>query len=471
MSSEWTVDGRTWLTEKLRSAVSDVQAVLQSDAKLTVNRDHRFVAETHARPQRRFVAANEVRPFMAVETDPVSCAMGKSRDFVVRAETGVRNHLARRRVDRFAGHAGLRGVERGHLRALFEVPHVDLAFRRLAEHDGARDVRLITIDHAAVIDLDDVTFLERLRRDAAMGERRVLTEADGDRRTLRAERAVRRQDVVPQIALRHAFAKRGEPGLVGGERHVVGPLHQGDLGRRLDHAAARGDRVGADVLERRRFFLDAVEDEEAKAFFHANAARGDAAIFEDLRDQPVWAVVLLPGPDVFAEPDQLARTGFFERWAYPRQLAFGGNDRDEGTLAQSPPHAREVEQTRSAFEADRADVVVHHQPLRFLETSRSLGVRDRHDAVGHWPKRADRRRNVRSLLRFTAAAGTLSGALRSSDASRERRSAAADTSGGAPLKKLSTMRVHHRPRLNVASRVWWAAPPTGRASGAGGHDR
>src|SRR5262245_44320640 len=167
MSSEWTVDGRTWLTEKLRSALSDVQAILQSDAELAVNRDHRFVAETHARPQRRLVAANEVRPFVAIETDPVSRAMGKPRDFVVRPEPGVRDDLACRRVDLFAGHAGLRGAEGSHLRALFEVPHVDLAFRRLAEHNGARDVRLIAIDHAAVVDLHDVAFLEFLRRDAA----------------------------------------------------------------------------------------------------------------------------------------------------------------------------------------------------------------------------------------------------------------------------------------------------------------
>src|SRR5262245_34190642 len=131
MSSEWTVDGRTWLTEKLRSAVSDVQAVLQSNAELAVNRDHRFVAETHTRQQRRLLPASEVRSFRAIEADSGSCAMGKPRDFVIRPETGVRDHLARRRVDRFAGHAGLRGIERGHLRALFEVPHIDLAFRRL----------------------------------------------------------------------------------------------------------------------------------------------------------------------------------------------------------------------------------------------------------------------------------------------------------------------------------------------------
>src|SRR5438876_9622313 len=110
MSSEWTVDGRTWLGEKLRSGLRNIEAVFESDAELTVDRDHRFVAEAHAGLQRRLVAANEVRPFMAVEADAMSRAVGESGDFVVGAETCVGDHLARRRVDRFAGHAGLGGV-------------------------------------------------------------------------------------------------------------------------------------------------------------------------------------------------------------------------------------------------------------------------------------------------------------------------------------------------------------------------
>ena len=68
-------------------------------------------------------------------------------------------------------------------------------------------------------------------------------------------------------------------------RHVVGALHQRDLGRRLDHAAAGGDRIGADVVERRRFGLDAVHDEEAQPLLDADAAGGDAAVLEDLRDR------------------------------------------------------------------------------------------------------------------------------------------------------------------------------------------
>src|SRR6266536_5079659 len=200
MSSEWTVDGRTWLGEKLRSALRNVEAVLQSNPELAVDGDHRFVAETHPRLQHRLVAANEVRPFVAVETDAVAGTVGKTWHFVVRAETRVGDHFARRGVDRLTRHAGLRGVERGHLCALLEIPHVDLTLRRFAKHHGPRDVRLIAVDHAAVVDLDDVAFLQFLRRDAAVGKGGVFAEAGGNRRTLRAERAVGGEDVVPEIA-------------------------------------------------------------------------------------------------------------------------------------------------------------------------------------------------------------------------------------------------------------------------------
>ena len=157
---------------------------------------------------------------------------------------------------------------------------------------------------------------------------------------------VGRQDVVAQIALRHPLAQRREPGFVGGDRHVVRALHQRDLRGRLDHAAAGGDRIGADVIERRRFGLDAVHDEEAQPLLDADAAGRDAAILEDLRDRAVRALVFLPGADVGAELDQLARPRLLEAGADPRELALGRDDGDEGTLALAPPHAGEIEHAR-----------------------------------------------------------------------------------------------------------------------------
>src|SRR5207247_3129510 len=229
------VDRRTRLREPLRAGFGDVETVLESDPELTVDRDHRLVAEAHPGLQRRLVPPHEVRPLVTVEADAVTCAVRQAGHFVIGAEPGVGNHLARGRVDCLARDARLRGGEGGRLRALLEIPDIDLAPGRLAEDGRARDVRLISVHVAAIVDLHDVAFTELLRRDAAVRERGVLAEADGDVRALRADRAISRVDVVAQVLLRHALAQRGVPGLVRRDRHVPCALHQINLARRLDH--------------------------------------------------------------------------------------------------------------------------------------------------------------------------------------------------------------------------------------------
>src|ERR1043166_6852721 len=225
MSGKWTVDGRTWLRKKLRAVLGHVETVLEPDPEFAVDGDHRLVAEAHARLERRPVAAGEVGPLVAVKADAVAGTMGKTGHFVVRSEAGVGDDLARGRIDGLARHAGFGGVECRHLSALLEIPDLGLALRRLAEHDGARDVRLIAIHDAAVVDLDDVCVVDGYQSDAAVRKCREFAEAGGDGRSLRAERAICGQDVVAQIALRHPFMERRETGLVGRVRHFAGAWH------------------------------------------------------------------------------------------------------------------------------------------------------------------------------------------------------------------------------------------------------
>ena len=56
-------------------------------------------------------------------------------------------------------------------------------------------------------------------------------------------------------------------------RDVVGALHQGDLGRRFDDAAADRHRVAADELDAGQFLAQPVEHGEADALFDADPAR------------------------------------------------------------------------------------------------------------------------------------------------------------------------------------------------------
>src|SRR5213078_4492249 len=119
------------------------------------------------------------RPFVPVEPDTVSGPVRQARHLVTRSEAGIGDHFARRGVNRLAGRADLRRRERRRLRALLEVPHVDLTRRWLAEYRRAGDVRLIAVPADTVVDLDDVAVLEALRLDAAVRERRVLPERHG----------------------------------------------------------------------------------------------------------------------------------------------------------------------------------------------------------------------------------------------------------------------------------------------------
>ena len=103
--AERLVDGLALFGEHAGAVVGDVHAILQAHSEFAVDRDGRFVAEAHARLEARLVAAHQVRPFMAVQTDSVAGAMRQAWHFVTGAETGIGDHLARGGVHGFAGRA------------------------------------------------------------------------------------------------------------------------------------------------------------------------------------------------------------------------------------------------------------------------------------------------------------------------------------------------------------------------------
>ena len=177
------------------AVVGHVDAVLEADAELAVDGDHRLVAEAHARRQRRLVAAHEVGPLVAVEADAVAGAVGQSRHLVVGTEAGVGDHLARRGVDGFARRARSSPRQTPPPAPASRGSRCRSAVRRLAEHRRARDVRLVAVDLAAAVHLDDVAFLQLLRLDAAVRERGERAEAHRRAAAGRAERAMRRGDV------------------------------------------------------------------------------------------------------------------------------------------------------------------------------------------------------------------------------------------------------------------------------------
>src|SRR5690349_5860887 len=155
-----------------------MQAVLETDAKLSIAHDRRLVAEAHARRDLRHVALHEVRPLVPIETDTVPSPMRQAWHLVPRTVARVGYHLSGGRIHGFARRANLRCFERRALRLLFEIPDLPHLVRRPAENGRACDVSRIALDRASAVDEHDIILLQRLRLYAAMWEGGVLPEDD-----------------------------------------------------------------------------------------------------------------------------------------------------------------------------------------------------------------------------------------------------------------------------------------------------
>ena len=111
--------------------------------------------------------------------------------------------------------------------------------------------------------------------------------------------------------------------LVGGDGDVVGALQERDLGRRFDHAAADGDRVGADKIRcDGACWRDAIEARRS-ARAPRSPPRRSAAILQYLREflERVGVILhhvecrsRLTSPDGFRDhPCELALGGHHQR--------------------------------------------------------------------------------------------------------------------------------------------------------------
>src|SRR6202022_3137272 len=72
--------------------------------------------------------------------------------------------------------------------------------------------------------------------------------------------------------------------------------HQFEFVVALQHAAARGHRRSAADLELRRGFCDAIAEDVADGFFHAE--RSNIEVLQSLGQELVGTLVLLPRADV-----------------------------------------------------------------------------------------------------------------------------------------------------------------------------
>jgi hypothetical protein len=87
--------------------------------------------------------------------------------FVVGAEAGGGDEVARGGVDGLALHAGMGGGEGGGLGLVDDVEYfaglVEFGAGGVAEDEGAGDVGLVAFDGAAVVDEDDLSLADGVR--------------------------------------------------------------------------------------------------------------------------------------------------------------------------------------------------------------------------------------------------------------------------------------------------------------------
>ena len=153
---------------------------------------------------------------------------------------------------------------------LFHLPHVALPLCRRAKDRRPRDVRRIPLDRAPGVHEHDVAVAQRLRLDASVRKGRVLAKDHQRAIGVSAECRGGLGDMRSQLMRRHPFFQGPERFANRLERDVVRPLHQRDLGRRLEHSATGSDGRGADEPRPWKLLAHAVVDEEAHPLLHAD---------------------------------------------------------------------------------------------------------------------------------------------------------------------------------------------------------
>ena len=152
--------------EHFAAVFGDVPVVFKADAELAGDVDAGFVRETHAGGERSGVAADEIRPFVAVHADAVTYAVGEV--LVVGTVAGGGDDAAGGGVDGLALDTGMGGRDGGRLGLVDDVEYLTgfVEFWRggVAEDEGAGDVGLIAFDSAAIVNEDDFAFADGLRK-------------------------------------------------------------------------------------------------------------------------------------------------------------------------------------------------------------------------------------------------------------------------------------------------------------------
>jgi hypothetical protein len=171
-------------------------------------------------------------------------------------------------------------------------------------------------------------------------------------------------------------------GAIGRQRDVGRSLHQREFGRRLHHATAEDDRVGADLACGGCEAGEVGGDEAADGFLNADFRVGEAALLQPAGDDGERVAVLLPDAHLRGDGERLTHRGFLEEGRDDQRLTLAGQDGERRPLAATPAHAGEVDHRRSRLDQDGADVVLRHQRLGTGQAAAAFVGTDRLGAGG-----------------------------------------------------------------------------------------
>src|SRR5882672_11053483 len=186
--------------------------------------------------------------FVAIEADAVAQAVREK--FVVWAEAAGGNHGTGCIIYCAREFAAACGVESGILRSADNVVNLAHFFRWLAKYTSARNVRIVAFQFAAAINQYDVTFLERLRFDAAVRESGRWAK-ENERLAPQSHLGIAHFDKLAYFGLGHTYAQGSEDGAENIASGFAGEAHQFEFVRGFHAATANRYGVAGSELKRR----------------------------------------------------------------------------------------------------------------------------------------------------------------------------------------------------------------------------
>ncbi|MCY1366851.1 hypothetical protein D9M69_537590 [compost metagenome] len=166
--------------------------------------------------------------------------------------------------------------------------------------------------------------------------------------------------------------------------HVLGALHQRQLGRRLALPALVDHGARIHQAQRTGGLAQALDHAERQARAQAEAGVGrHVQLRQHIRQQAIGALVLLPGADRPGQHLEIAHRALLEGRGEVQRLALGGDQQADQAFAGIPLHPAEVAQVAASIDERRRHALLAQARLQAGHAGTVFGQSDRLDAAAH----------------------------------------------------------------------------------------